>query len=99
MAKSIIEQEPDRCFECGQQGYLEEHHIFFGASRRRWSEKTGLKVKLCCRCHRDGKRGVHGQNRKLDQKLKKIGQRTYEEKYSREAFMRLFGKNYLDGEG
>lgn len=98
MAKSMIWQEPDRCFECGQQGYLEEHHIFFGAGRRRLSEKAGLKVKLCYLHHRDGKNGVHGQNRELDWKLKKIGQRTYEEKYSREAFVSMFGKNYLDNE-
>ena len=34
-----------RCWLCGRWGWLEEHHIFGGANRKK-SEKYGLK-RLC----------------------------------------------------
>lgn len=43
-----------RCWLCGRWGWLEEHHIFGGANRKK-SEKYGLKVGLCGdTCHRNG---------------------------------------------
>lgn len=95
--KSIIQKQNNHCFVCqtdrGQ--VLEEHHIFFGPSRK-LSEKYGLKVPLCIEHHR-GTNGVHGKNGKqLNEKLKKIAQRKFEETHTREEFMRIFGKNYLD---
>lgn len=58
MSQSIL-QEEKVCFICPRLQNLEQHHIFGGANRR-WSEKYGLKVWLCPRCHRDQKEGVHG---------------------------------------
>ena len=73
--KSIIEKEPtEQCYLCGTGGYLEKHHIF-GAANRRWSEKYGLTVHLCPRCHRDNREGVHN-NAEHMQKLQKIGQKV-----------------------
>ena len=77
--KSIIQTEKV-CYLCGcctPTGYydgLEEHHIFFGRSNRKHSEKRGLKVWLCGEtCHRNGKRSAH-RNRETDLYLKRIGQ-------------------------
>ena len=48
-----------RCWLCGRWGWLEEHHIFGGANRKK-SEKYGLKVGLCGdTCHRNGKDAAH----------------------------------------
>lgn len=96
--KSILEPTPaEVCFLCGRYGQLETHHIFGGNPNRKLSEKYGLKVHLCCRCHRDNKEGVHGNQKKMEQ-LHRIGQRTFEKNYSREKFMELFKRNYLDEE-
>ena len=99
--KSIIQTEKV-CFLCGcctPTGYydgLEEHHIFFGRSNRKHSEKRGLKVWLCGEtCHRNGKRSAH-RNRETDLYLKRIGQAAYEEVYGdRAAFIAEFGKSWL----
>ena len=99
--KSIIQAEKV-CYLCGcctPSGYydgLEEHHIFFGRSNRKHSEKRGLKVWLCGEtCHRNGKRAVH-RNRETDLYLKRIGQAAYEEVYGdRVAFIAEFGRSYL----
>lgn len=99
--KSIIQIEKV-CFLCGSgtpSGFydgLEEHHIFFGISNRKNSEKRGLKVWLCGEtCHRNGKNAVH-KNRDTDLYLKRIGQEAYEAVYGdRLDFIREFGKSYL----
>ena len=38
--------------------------------------------------------GVHA-NKALDIELKRMAQRKFEEKHTREEFMREFGRNYL----
>ena len=74
---STMEDPKNRtCWACGAYG-PEEHHVFYGVANRKKSEKYGLKVHLCSRHHRDNLDGVHGQNKKLDQKLKEAGQRTF----------------------
>ncbi len=94
--KSIMEPPKHKiCWECGEFA-REEHHIFYGTANRKWSEKYGLKVHLCVRCHRDEEAGVHGRNKELDQRLKEAGQRAFEETHgSRMEFIKIFGRNYL----
>lgn len=53
-----------------------------------------MKVWLCAR-HHTSDYGVHF-NKELDLKLKRMGQKKFEEKHTREEFIRLFGRNYLD---
>jgi hypothetical protein len=91
--KSII-QDRKECIICGSWN-VEDHHIFFGAAKRKISEKYGLKVWLCPTHHR-GTNGVHGKNgHKLDMQLKQLGQKAFEWKHTREEFLERFGKNYL----
>lgn len=106
--ESIIDTRKGICHECGAVGATEEHHCFFGHSRRKIAEREGLKVYLCHECHR-GTSGVHGRDgHELDIKLKKEAQQAWEAKYieeypyenhaedsAREAFIRMMGKNYL----
>ena len=54
--KSIIQSERE-CFICGSP-YVEEHHIFGGAYRKK-SEQYGLKVFLCHCDHNEPPNGVH----------------------------------------
>lgn len=97
MAKSIMEPCGCRtCYACGSEGYVEEHHIFYGKANRKKSEKWGLKIHLCYLHHRDPGHGVHGKNVKLNRKLKEAGQKAFELLHGRENFMREFGKNYLE---
>ena len=92
--KSIL-QEEKRCYFCGSTVGLEEHHIYFGVGLRPISERNGLKCWLCGYHHRNTKYGVHG-NRKLDLKLKETCQSKYEETHSREEWMKLIKRNYLE---
>ena len=97
MAKSIMEDPKNRtCWACGAYA-PEEHHVFYGVANRKMSEKYGLKVHLCSRCHRDNLDGVHGQNKELDHRLKVTGQRVFETHHgTREQFAKIFGRNYLE---
>ena len=105
---SILCTRKGTCFHCGSHGLTEQHHIFFGAGRRKISDREGLVVYLCPDCHR-GDEGVHGKHGdQLNTELKTIAQRAWEANYkktypyknhaddaAREAFIRLMGKNYI----
>lgn len=108
--KSIVQEDLTRCF-CQDEtcsGALEAHHIVYGFSRKKISDKEGLIVMLCHE-HHQGTNGVHGKNgAELGNMLKIIAQKTWEQNYiekypyknhaedaAREAWIRLFGRNYL----
>lgn len=96
--KSIMEPDGCRiCWECGEYA-PEEHHVFYGTSNRKLSERHGLKVHMCMKHHRDYKKGVHGLNKDLDKRLKEAAQQAFEEKHSRQEFVSIFGRNYLPEE-
>ena len=95
MAKSILQTEKE-CYITGSTHNLHKHHIYAGG-RRQISEREGFWVYLIGRLHNQSNDGVHGKNgHALDMKLKQDCQRKYEETHSREEFMQLIGKNYLD---
>lgn len=89
----------NECFLCGKNGWsdkLDRHHIFNKHNRNK-SEKYGLVVYLCHNeCHIFGKNAVHN-NRDVDLKLKQYGQQKAmeEQGWSKEDFIKIFGKNYL----
>lgn len=100
---SILHQKDGTCYLCRKQGNyqhhknLHEHHIFGGANRP-ISEAEGLKVYLCVRHHVGSPEAVHNNHENM-RLIQQDGQRAFEKTHSREAFMRLFGKNYLDSDG
>ena len=63
-----------KCFLCGCQA-TDRHHIFGGANRPK-SEKDGLVVMLCRKCHNELHFGIH--SRELMTKLRKYGQLKWE---------------------
>lgn len=95
--KSVIrDNRKGICYICSRISQTEEHHIF-GAANRKLSEKYGLKVYLCPYCHRDNKNGAHG-NKEIADHLHRIGQAAFERDHTREEFIQIFGKNYLNAE-
>lgn len=84
----------DHCAVCGRP-YAELHEVFHGNGNRQNSIKYGMQVRLCEEHHRTGKDAVHN-NREFDLHLKQKYQAIFEETHSREEFVRIFGKNYLE---
>ena len=91
--KSILSDER-KCYICGSTFNVEKHHIFFGNPLRKISDKHGFFVWLCSYHHRDSKEGVHG-NRETDLMLKRKCQSVYEEKHSRQDWLKIIKRNYL----
>ena len=84
----------DYCVVCGKP-YAALHEIF-GGKNRQLSIKYGLQIRLCGEHHnRPGGMNPH-HNKAINDRLKREGQRKFEETHSREDFLRLFGRNYLD---
>ena len=94
MPKSIITNDMDHCFVCGCGGALHIHHCIGGTSNRKNSDKYGLIIPLCPRHHNMSNEGIHF-NKPLDAEVKKIAQLAFEKLYSREEFIRIFGKSYI----
>lgn len=93
--KSIIQSRRE-CYRTRRTTDIHEHHIFYGTSNRKNSEKYGLKVYLTGEYHNLSNKGVHF-DKAFDTELKQTGQRAFESTHgSREDFIRIFGKNYLD---
>ena len=98
--KSIV-HDAKECWACrnlynvSNVRRLEEHHIYPGVPRRALSEHYGLKVYLCREHHNVSPCGVHFDPA-LMLRLQQEGQRAFERDHSREEFLRLFGKNYLE---
>ncbi|WP_367567782.1 phosphoenolpyruvate carboxykinase [Lacrimispora sp.] len=92
--KSVL-QDTKECYICRCTSCLEDHHIFFGTSNRKRSEKRGLKVWLCGNHHRNSPDAVH-KNRQSDLRLKEMAQAYYEQNIgTRQQFIIEFGKSYL----
>lgn len=92
--KSVL-QDTKESYICGCMNCLEDHHIFFGISKKKHSENRGLKVWLCGGHHRNGPQAVH-RNRETDLQLKEMAQTYYEQNIgTRQQFIVEFGKSYL----
>jgi hypothetical protein len=98
---SILHQKDGTCYLCVKldrdyryHDVVQEHHIYNGPNRR-ISEAEGLKVYLCLRHHTDGPEAVHNNHKNM-RFLQREGQQTYEKTHSRQEFMELIGRNYLD---
>lgn len=100
MRQSILQKDKSVCFLCGEPGGadpLDKHHVYGGTGRRKLSEKYGLFVYLHhFRCHEFGKESAH-QNAAVARRLHRIAQKKAMEVHglSMEAFIQIFGKNYL----
>ena len=103
MRSIMPDKSQEMCYMCmklhgdyRRRSNLEEHHVLYGAGRRKLSEKYGLKVYLCHEHHNDehSKEAVHfnRENRIL---LCKAAQRAFKEHFPEKDFTEIFGRNYL----
>lgn len=101
---SILTDNKEYCFFCGAPAEC-QHHLIFGSSNRQLSEKDGLKVPSCNRCHNMGKVNERIHDNCMAEKMSKmIGQYAWELKtvaagvnpaWARELFRKRYGKSYL----
>lgn len=91
--KSILQYERE-CYITGSTTLLHKHHIY-GGPNRKISEKNGFWVYLRYDWHNGENYGVHF-NHELDLMLKRNCQREYEKTHTREEFIKLIGRNFLE---
>lgn len=93
--KSIIQTEKE-CYITKSTTNLHKHHIFEGTANRKLSEEDGMWIWLRADWHNMSDYGVHF-NKELDLKLKRIGQKAWQEYYNKtkEEFIARYGRNYL----
>lgn len=98
--KSIMHQKDGTCYLCMKlegnyfpQLVTQEHHVIFGTSNRKLSEKYGLKVYLCLEHHLTGPNAVH-RNQAVREMLCRSAQEVFEQHYSNISFKEVFGKNW-----
>ena len=84
---SIITNNLTNCYICGKKT-VNIHEIFYG-SYRHTSIKWNLTIPLCLEHHTFGENAIHN-NRKLDLKIKILAQTIFENKFSKELFIKEF---------
>lgn len=100
---SILDTEKGICYICDKlygdrsYKYTEYHHIMYGGGKRKDSERLGLTVYLCREHHKDGPAAVHNF-RDTREYLCREAQKEYEKSRTREEWMGLGFKNYLERE-
>jgi hypothetical protein len=95
--KPSILQDEKVCYFTGSPKNLDCHHIFFGNANRRISDENGFWVWLQHDFHiADSPNNTPHNNVDVDLHLKRECQKKFEETHSREEFMELIGRNYLD---
>ena len=99
--KQILWQEEGTCYLCALFGdnswkFTHGHHIYPGANRR-ISEQEGFVCRLCVQHHTEGPEAVHSNitNMRI---IQMDAQREYEKTHTRQQFMDLIGRSYLDDE-
>lgn len=87
--KSILTDDFEHCYICGSQAQ-QWHHIFNKYDKKR-SEKFGLLIPLCARCHMK----IHDSDEATNKIIKRTAQMKFELIHSKEEWMKEFGKNYI----
>lgn len=101
--RSIIHKQDGTCYLCLKLYFdyrthkvLHKHHVFGGPNRNA-SEQEGFYCWLCLEHHVLGPEAVHN-NISMMRLLQRDAQRKYEETHTREEFMAIIGRNFLDWE-
>ena len=78
------------CKICGIWGHTQKHHLIFGTGYRKLSDKYGLIINVCFKCHRK----IH-DNGEMALWSKQEGQRIFEKEHGHTKYMEVFGRNFL----
>lgn len=99
---SVIHKKDGTCYLCMilHENYtvyrtVHEHHAFPGNPLRQISEEHGFKVYLCPMHHEFDKAAVH-ENHEYMRLIQQDCQHEYEKTHSRQQFMALIGRNFLE---
>lgn len=88
---SVFSDNIERCYLCGNTYKLTWHEIYAGRNRQN-SMKNGLCLRLCLNCH-----SKEQENSQFNDYWHKQGQLYWEEFIgTREEFIRVFRRNYLE---
>lgn len=85
----IINQD-EYCYHCKCRIAVAPHEPLMGSKYRKLSIKHGLVIGVCDPCHKL----LHADDT-INEQYKQEMQRIFEEKYSHEEWMKVFGRNYL----
>lgn len=80
------------CIECGAPA-TDTHHLVYGSGRRELSDRYGLTVRLCHRCHML----LHSSaGAEMARRYRQLGETMFLlQGHTVEEFVEIFGKNYL----
>lgn len=99
---SILQKKDGTCYLCKKlhEDYcvkhgIHEHHVYDGNPNRSISETEGFKVYLCTEHHLYGAEAVH-RNHEMMRLLQVDCQLEYEKTHSRQEFMKLIGRSYVN---
>ena len=85
---SVFSNDTERCYLCGSTYKLTWHEIYSGKNR----QKNGLCLRLCLNCH-----SKEQEDSQFNDYWRKQGQLYWEENTgSREEFIKVFRRNYLE---
>ena len=87
--KSILTDNLSNCYLCGQSPV--DIHEIYGGCNRIVSIKNDFCIPLCRKHHRQVTDNIIN-----DIELKQLCQRKFEETHTRDEFLRLIGRNYLE---
>ena len=87
--KSIMTDDFEHCFVCGKQAQ-QWHHVMNKSDKKK-SEKYGLLIPVCSKCHAK----IHDTDEELNKQIKKIAQADFLKDHSFADWLRIFGKSYL----
>lgn len=93
MKRYSILHSMEYCYICGKKKEC-IHEVYEGRNRQN-SIKNGFCIGLCNEHHNMSNYSVHF-NKDLQLKVKRDMQKKYEETHTREEFMNIIGRNYLD---
>lgn len=83
------------CNICGRPAEA-KHHLIFGRGLRDLADEDELFIHICNSCHNMGSILSRIHDNPMAEKLSKmLGQAIYEQKYSREQFVKRYGRSYL----
>ena len=85
---SIITKDLEHCYLCGNK--KQELHELVEGKNRQASMKYGLVIPICRKCHTKVT-----NDKTLQDKLHKVGQKAFKKHYKTENFIQIFGENYL----
>lgn len=88
---SVFSEDTEKCYLCGSTYKLTWHEIYSGKNRQN-SMKNGLCLRLCLNCH-----SKEQGDSQFNDYWHKQGQLYWEENIgSREEFIKVFRRNYLE---